>query len=469
MAEFSISSIALKWHFFSYISGVNIYQEYFNLFMKQLGFNPAQIGFTTLLGLPNLLIPLYLLGSEKFRARKTVLIIAVVAQSVCCMSPLLSLIVPALQPTCVSEMSTDSFDPSQRNVIKNASGDSKYATDANNLRPSVVSLKGSRPNMAVLHIRRKSRAKNVSIYKNNARKQPSDSKIQYLRNYSTANITVVRNASSHPNYSKNLTHSSKIYHPQPWLSALFLILILSRSQTVVFERTDLALTNLATITYLKEGNANYGAYFMWSHVGTALSMSFVAGLSWSISIPICGVEKSGYFIAFICGVVITLLSLLSLPWFKFEYNEKNNFNWSGVKSDVFNAHYIFMFAVLFYTGLCFSFQVYWEFWYLNGLSASPLLLGGAVLIRRSLVALSTLASTNLIRKFGDLMAVCFALFLYSSSFLALSFTRTAWLVLIIDTLQAAANGIGYCALTVLFYKASSAENSSIILGMYLDH
>jgi hypothetical protein len=158
-----------------------------------------------------------------------------------------------------------------------------------------------------------------------------------------------------------------------------------------------------------------------------------------------------------------------LPWFKFEYNEKKSFNWSGVKSDIFNAHYIFMFAVLFYTGLCFSFQVYWEFWYLNGLSASPLLLGGAVLIRRSLVALSTLASTNLIRKFGDLMAVCFALFLYSSSFLALSFTRTAWLVLIIDTLQAAANGIGYCAFTVLFYKASSAENSSIILGMYLNH
>jgi MFS family permease len=234
----------------------------------------------------------------------------------------------------------------------------------------------------------------------------------------------------------------------------------------VFERTHLALANLATITYLKEKNASYGAYFMWGHIGTALSISSIAGLAWLISIPICGVENSGYFIAFIWAFVITLLSMLSLPWLKYEYNEKKS-NWSGVKYDIFNAHYIFMFAVLFYAGLCVSFQAYWEFWYLDGLSASPLLLAIAVLIRRSLVALSTLASSNLIRKIGDLYTICFALFLFSTSFLALSFTRIAWLVLIIDTFQAAAYGISYCAFTVLFYKASSKENSSIILGMYL--
>ena len=230
--------------------------------------------------------------------------------------------------------------------------------------------------------------------------------------------------------------------------------------------TGLALANLATITYLKEKNVSYGAYYMWSHIGTALSISFVAGLAWLIKIPICGVEKSGYFIAFIWGFVITLLSMLSLPWLKYEYNEKKRFNWSGVKYDVLNAHNIFIFVILFYTGLCLSFQLYWEFWYLDGLSATPLLLGGAVLIRRSLLAVSTLGSSYLMGRIGDLNTICFGLFLYSSSFLALSFTRIAWLVLFIDTFQAAAHGISYCAFTVLFYKASSKENSSIILGMF---
>ena len=157
--------------------------------------------------------------------------------------------------------------------------------------------------------------------------------------------------------------------------------------------------------------------------------------------------------------------MLSLPWLKYEYNEKKQFNWSGVKYDVLNAHNIFIFVILFYTGLCLSFQLYWEFWYLDGLSATPLLLGGAVLIRRSLLAVSTLGSSYLMGRIGDLNTICFGLFLYSSSFLALSFTRIAWLVLFIDTFQAAAHGISYCAFTVLFYKASLKENSSIILGL----
>jgi hypothetical protein len=231
-----------------------------------------------------------------------------------------------------------------------------------------------------------------------------------------------------------------------------------------FDRADLALANLATITYLKDDRSSYGAYYLWTNIGCTFSISFVAVLAWFIKIYICENETAGYFTAFVCGGFMTLLSMVSLPWFKFEYNEKKSFNWSGVKSDVFNAHYIFILAVVFYNGLCLSFQVYWEFWYLDGLSASPLLLAGAVVIRRPLVALSTLASSYLIRKIGELYTICFALFLYSSSFLALSFTRIAWLVLVVDTFQAAANGISYCAFTVLFYKASSKENSSVILG-----
>ena len=138
--------------------------------------------------------------------------------------------------------------------------------------------------------------------------------------------------------------------------------------------------------------------------------------------------------------------------------------WSGVKSDVFNAHYMFMFIFLFFTGLCLSFQIYWEFWFFDGLLASPLLFAGAIMVR-ILVAMSTLASGYFIRKIGDLKTVCLALFLYAVSFLALSFAQIAWLVVLIDTFQAVANGISYCAFTVLFCKASSTENSSIILGL----
>ena len=323
--------------------------------MKQLGFNTAQIGLATLLGGLNLLIPLCLLLGEKFRARKTVLLIVAFGLSVCCVLPLLSLIVPALRPECSPTILLTSSTTTQQIVLRNASVHSKYANNTSNqftskyrrILPHLTST-----NTAPL--RRKLRNRYLKSPKN----------IIYQSNLSTSMSASIQdsvrtNGSSHTNYSSYPTHSiGKSYNHQPSLSALFLVLTLSRSPLLVFEHTNLALANLATITYLKGENANYGVYFMWSNIGTALSICIVAGLAWVIRISICGVQQYGYFIAFIWGIVMTLLSMLSLPWFKFEYNEKKSFNWSGVKSDVFNAHYIFMFIVLLYTGLCLSFQTY---------------------------------------------------------------------------------------------------------------
>ena len=103
MVKFTLKSVALKWYFFSCPGSVIMFCEYFNLFMKQLGFNPGQIGLTALFGIPHLLIPLCLLFGEKFRARKIVAVFGTLGASVCCMLPLLSLVVPALQPTCYTK------------------------------------------------------------------------------------------------------------------------------------------------------------------------------------------------------------------------------------------------------------------------------------------------------------------------------------------------------------------------------
>ena len=434
--------------------------------MKQLGFNTAQIGLATLFGALDLLILSCLLLGEKFRARKIVLVIVALGVSVCCMLPLLSLTVPTLKPKCSATILLNSSDTTQHIVLRNASEHSKYANYTSNQAASADRDHRSLPYLPSANaISLTSLKKNRSV---DLSKNIIDS--SYLSSNVSASIqnSLRTNGSLHTNYSSDSINASKIHNPQPSLSALFLVLTLSRSPLLLFKHTDQALANLATITYLKGENASYGVYFMWSNIGTALSICIIAGFAWFIRISICGVEQYGYFIAFIWGLIMTLLSMLSLPWFKYEYNKKKSFNWSGVKSDIFNAHYVFTFLVLFFTGLCVSFQTYWEFWYLDKLSASPLLLGGAVLIRRPLIALSTLGSSHLLRTIGDLKTVCVALFLYSSSFLALSFARIAWTVLFIDTFQAVANGINYCAFTVLFYKASSRENSSIILGKYVN-
>lgn len=87
---------------------------------------------------------------------------------------------------------------------------------------------------------------------------------------------------------------------------------------------------------------------------------------------------------------------------------------------------VVLFLCLSYTGLYGSFQINWEFWYLDSLSAGLLLMAGALLVRQPLVAVTLLTSTRLIKEIGDLKTVCLVLLLYSCSFMALSFTRTAF-------------------------------------------
>ena len=396
--------------------------------MKQLGFDAASIGLTSLFGMPQLFIPLYLLFGEKLRARKIAAFFGTLGLTVCCMLPLLAVVVPALQPTCSTTTSTDSVQAKQQALHTDGPVHSRYAKISNNISASkkiLLDLRSKRtplltnlpqdpvpryfknirqPSLSQSHYTfpyltslqqlkkinnspvyskysedmkhktaskfheflvnssldnfvtvPKSRMHDNSIhsrYSSNT-ERPSASKTQYLP-YSTTNSfpnikhSMQTNSSSSTNYSNNLPFTFKIHHPHPLVSALFLILTLSRSLTIYFDRADLSLANLATITYLKEEKASYGAYYLWTNLGCTFSISFVAVLAWFIKIDICGVEMPGYFIAFLCGGIMSLMSMLSLPWFTFEYDDKKSFNWSGVKSDVFNAHYIFMFAVLFH-------------------------------------------------------------------------------------------------------------------------
>ena len=119
---------------------------------------------------------------------------------------------------------------------------------------------------------------------------------------------------------------------------------------------------------------------------------------------------------------------------------------------------------IFFAGVCVSFQIYWEFWYLDELRANPLVMGGAALIRRPLLAISIFTSCRVIRKIGDLHTICLSFSLFGISFFALSFTRVFWYVLAIDTMQAAGYGLAYTAFTVHLSKAGTKASSGLLLG-----
>ena len=389
MGTFHIRSIALKWYFFT-LSSLALLGEFFHLFMKQLGLNPKQIGFTTLFGVPNLLLPLFNLIGDKFRARKAVLWIMSGCAIIDCILPLLPLLVSL--PTCFGTLQSN--DSSEILV------------------------------------------KAQSTYTNGSVHLP--------------NVTM-----------KTVTNYQRV----PWMSKLYFVMLVSRSLLTTLEGAMQSSGNVATMTYLGEERAKFGLYWMWNQVGTGVSIVITATLAWFFTINICGKEEYGYFVAFIVADVLIVSSLLSFPWLEFKYEDNRTINWSDVKG-VLKRHYIFIFVLVYYIGVCTSFQLFWEFWYLDGLHANPLVMGGAAMVRRPFLALSVFTSALVIRKIGDVYTICLSLLLFSLSFLALSFTRVYWYVIALDIFQAAGFALGYSAFVVHLSKAGTKASSGVVQGKY---
>ena len=97
MAILNIQSLSFKWYFFTTASFA-LCEEFFYVFMKQLGFRPQQIGIMNSFGIQHILLPILLYVADKYRARKLVIW---TASSICivnCLLPVFPLIMPL--PTC---------------------------------------------------------------------------------------------------------------------------------------------------------------------------------------------------------------------------------------------------------------------------------------------------------------------------------------------------------------------------------
>ena len=417
MGLFSMKSLALKWSYLFFGSGLIVFIEYFNLYVKQLGLSPSQIGFTSLFGVLYLSLPLVGFLGDRFRARKLIFTVSTAVGFLTTLAPLLPLVVSL--PTCF-------LDESGEPPINQASHLSKEYLQG-------IDVSFNRSSNSFLF---------PSAKKSNSRFS------------STFPVDKI------PTPVKKQKRNTNV----PWLSTLFTFMAIARALVTLMETVVLSLQNLATLTYLKEKKSSYGSYFMWAHIGASVSLFGVGLLASHLRITICGVTGDGYFVTFFWAGAAIMLSSFAFPSFKYEYLEHRVIKWTEVKSVLFDIHYVFMLIFSLFFGCCIAFQFYWEFWYISELSGSPIIMGKAGLIRRPLVGLWFYLSGHLIEKVGDLKTIAVALFLFSVSFFAISFISIPWLVLIIDLLEAAAYGFSYTALTVHFSKCGSKASSFVIFG-----
>ena len=133
MAFLSLESLALKWRWFFLDGGLVVFNEYFALYMQQLGLSLIQINWTSLMGVLQLSMPLFGCLGDRFRARKLIITVLLLVIFINTMVPLFPLVVSS--PTCfenpsessmngTSLIGTEFFDrnlDTQRNISLNGS------------------------------------------------------------------------------------------------------------------------------------------------------------------------------------------------------------------------------------------------------------------------------------------------------------------------------------------------------------
>ena len=399
-----------------------VFHEYLALYMQQLGLSLTQISWTSLMGVLQLTLPLFGFLGDRFRARRLILTVLLLVIFITTLVPLLPLVVSL--PTCFDKPSESSVNGT--NLIEAQYFDRNLDSQRN------ISLNGS--SHAFLF-----RRSGELYYRLFQERASLKTRMRTVKEVKQNNLV-------------------------PWLSTLYILMVITRVLFSVTERATISLFNLATITYLKEKRGSYGSYCTWAHISASMSLFSVGLLAAHFTLNICHVTGDGYHIAFVWAPAAIMLSSLAVPWFKYEYFEHRVLNWTEVKCVLSDIHYVFLLSLGLFLGSCCAFQMYWQFWYISELSGSPTIMGVAGLIRRPLVAVWFYLSGHLIERVGDLKTIAVSLFLFSVSFLALSFINIPWLVLVVDILQAAGYAFSYTGLNIHFSKAGSKASSAVILG-----
>ena len=103
----------------------------------------------------------------------------------------------------------------------------------------------------------------------------------------------------------------------PWLSTLFILMVIRRAFSVSTARVLMSLLNVATISHLKEKRASLGSYTMCGHIGASVVLFAVGLLASHFTLNICGVIADGYYITFVWSSAAIMVSSFAVPRFKY--------------------------------------------------------------------------------------------------------------------------------------------------------
>ena len=247
----------------------------------------------------------------------------------------------------------------------------------------------------------------------------------------------------------------------------FLIFMVLRGIFELSKRLTVTLITVAAMTHLKQDKSKFGYYASWGEIGGGIAL-FIVGMSlYHFQHQVCGDQGPNYVIIFFFVVGFQALTLGTLPFMKFQYLDHRVIDYKEVKKVLTKPHYILILVICCHLGLCSAFQARWEFWYIEKLGGSSIVMAVAGLLRRPIVAVWFLLSRLIVGRFGELRVIAFSLLIFAISFFALAFIEDAWLVILFDNFQAASYVLSFTSFVVHFSKAGSEASTAFFQGEFI--
>ena len=426
MFSLTYGGFAVSFAFFMFRSCVATVEEYTPLFMGQLGYNAIYIGLVPVLGLVTQTIGIPLAGflADKFRIRKLLLLISIL---ILIPNTLLFLVPRHPEITCETSSTNSS--------LANDNG-TAFAASIASLESRTNTTIASRKLTNEISL---SRSKETTI-------ELSENESSRIYHINSPNETLVKQNNS------------------DYKLTFFLIILFLRGIFELLKRLTVTLITVATMTHIKDDKTKFGFYACWGEIGAGLSLFLVGILVGHVRHFLCGEQVPSYHVSFFYAVAVQCITLFALPWMKYEYLEKRVVNYADVKKVLCNPHYTLMLVVCAHAGLCSAFQTRWEFWYMEKLGGSPLVMAVGGLIRRPIVGVWFLLSRGIINRLGELNVIAISLFIFAASFAALAFVANPWLVIVFDNFQSAAYVLMFASFVIHFSKAASKASSAVIQG-----
>jgi MFS family permease len=294
-----------------------------------------------------------------------------------------------------------------------------------------------------------------------------------MGNSTITNITIVTslnrtdNFTSLPSALPSFSMKTQSDNNGQRLKFYFIFMVL-RGIFELSKRLTVTLITVAAMTHLKQDKSKFGYYACWGELGGGLAL-FLVGMSlYHFQHNVCGDQAPDYVVIFFFAVGFQVLTLGILPFMKFQYLEHRVIDYKEVKKVLTNPHYILILVICCHSGLCSAFQTRWEFWYIEKLGGSSVVMAVGGLLRRPIVAVWFLLSRLIIRRFGELIVIAFSLFIFAGSFFALAFIENAWLVIVFDNFQAASFVLSFASFVVHFSKAGSEASTAFFQGTYIN-